>query len=243
MSDELNRTPGDEPGKGDTEGQESSQPQGEPDSNPTNPAPDNGDSIEELRRQLDEANKARGKAVYELGQRNKYSQDLEGRLNSLETKLGAAKGSEDAKYLKEQIELLEAEIREMKSGGERQKFEEGKQAVIEEVLGDTPEAKEWILAMQPDFEYATTPKGIEKWESADEALDYVRWKLSEAKKRYLAKRQPSPPAEPGTAPVNPPVSKPRTPNLEEMYKKALAAGDTFAALKLKKQLEHERSQR
>jgi hypothetical protein len=242
MPDELKRTPGEEPETVDT-GASDPQPTSETPDETTNPSSQDGESIEALRRQLDEANKARGRAVYELGEKNKQTRELENRFSQLEAKLGAAKGSEDAKYLKEQIELLETEIREMKTGGERVKFEAGKQAIIEEVLADVPEAKDFILSMQPDFEYATTPKGIEKWENADEALDYVKWKLSEAKKRYLAKRQSAKPVEPGTQPTNPPVVKTRTPNLEELYNKALATGDTYAALKLKKQLAFERSQR
>ena len=242
MSDELNRTPGEEPGEGGT-GEGFSEPQGQSNPPATNPLPANGETIEELRRQLDESNKARGKAVFELGEKNKQTRELENRLSQIEGKLSTAKGSEDAKYLKEQIELLETEIRDIKSGGEKQKFEEGKQAIIEDVLSDVPEAKDFILSMQPDFEYATTPKGIEKWESADEALDYVRWKLSEAKKRYLTKRQPAEPKNEGSQPLNPPVTPTKTPNLEELYNKALAAGDTFTALKLKKQLAFERSQK
>lgn len=242
MSDELKRTPGEEPETVDT-GTSDPQPTSETPDETTNPSSQDGASIEALRRQLDEANKARGRAVYELGEKNKQTRELENRLSQIEGKLATAKGSEDAKYLKEQIELLETEIREVKSGSERQKFEAGKNAVIEEVLSDVPEAKDFILAMQPDFEYATTPKGIEKWENADEALDYVRWKMSEAKKRYLAKRQTQPQSNEGTQPVNPPVVKTKTPNLEEAYKQALATGDTYTALKLKKQLAFERSQR
>jgi hypothetical protein len=241
MSDEPIRTPGEEPETVDP-GTFDPQPKSETPNESTNPSTQNGVTNEDLRKQLDEANRARGKAVYELGEKNKQARELENRLSQIEGKLSSAKGSDDAKYLKEQIDLLQTELQDMKGSSEKQKFEEGKQAIIEEVLGEVPEAKDFIVAMQPDFEYATTPKGIEKWENADEALDYVRWKLSEAKKRYLAKRQPEPKNE-GTQPTNPAVVKTRTPNLEELYYKTLAAGDTYGALKLKKQIASERSQK
>jgi len=240
------RTPeGKEPGAEDTEETTLPQPEkGETEDTPTNPTPEEGETIEDLKRQLDDANKARGKAVFELGQRNKQIQTVEERLVGIETKLKTAKGSEEVKYLKEQIEIISSELETLRSEGQKKLFEEGKMKVIQEVLSDVPEAKDFILSMLPDFEYTAVPKGIEKWDNADEALDYVRWKLSEAKKRYLIRRKgEEKPLEPGTQPINPPVSKTKTPNLDEEIEKAKAAGDVHTALKLKKQKQFEESQK
>jgi len=248
MTDKPKRNPeGKEPKAEDTEEQTLPQPEeGETEETPTSPKPENeGETIEDLRQKLDEANKARGKAVFELGQRNKQIQAVEERLGGIEEKLKTAKGTEEVKYLKEQIEIITSELETLRSEGQKKLFEEGKLKVIEEVLSDVPEAKDFILSMLPDFEYTAVPKGIEKWDNATEALDYVRWKLSEAKRRYLARRKKGKeetPPEPGTQPVNPPVSKTKTPNLDEEIEKAKAAGDIRTAIQLKKQKQWEESQ-
>jgi len=243
MADEPKRTPeGDEPKADDTENVVPQSEEDEKKDIPTNDQPDKGETIEDIRRQLDEANKARGKAVFELGQRNKQIQGVEDRLSQMEAKLSTAKGSEEIGFLKEQIEAITAELGEMRNEGQKKLFEEGKEKVIREVLADVPEAKDFILEMLPDFEYTAVPKGIEKWDNADEALDYVRWKLTKAKERYLAQRKTGEP-EPGTQPSNPPVPKTKTPNLDEEIRKAKASGDVFTALRLKKQKQFEESQK
>jgi len=249
MADEPKRTPkGEEPEAEDTEEQDLPQPEeGESEDTPANQPLDKGETIEDVRRRLDEANRARGKAVFELGQRNKQIQAVEDRLAGIEGKLATAKGSEEVTYLKEQIEAITAELTEMRSQGQKQLFDEGKEKVIKEVLADVPDARDFILSMLPDFEYTAVPKGIEKWDSADEALDYVRWKLSKAKEQYLALKKPAQgreePSEPGTQPTSPPVPTTRTPNLDEEIAKAIKAGDTRTALKLKKQKQWEESQK
>ncbi len=248
MADEPKRTPeGDEPKASDTEEQNLPQPSEEEDESknaPTNDQPDKGETIEDIRRQLDEANKARGKAVFELGQRNKQVQAIEDRLSGLETKLSTAKGSEEVSYLKEQIEAITAELTEMRSEGQKQLFNDGKEKIIEEVLADVPEAKDFILEMLPDFEYTAVPRGIEKWDNADEALDYVRWKLTKAKERYLTRRKAGvQPQAPGMQPTSPPIPKTKTPNLDEEIAKAIKAGDTHLALRLKKQKQWEESEK